>query len=616
MRMSRPFLAVALFCAGAALAQTVPTRVSFTGRMVDNGAPVQGNRDFVFKLYPTLMMGTAIWTETRNSVPVVDGSVNVDLGASTPLTDAIFDGQTLYLEVTVGTTVLSPRTPVVSVPYALRSGVSGQVGSLTPAQIQQRVTNGCGVGSAIQTINADGTVVCQAAGAANDAGVSTITNITAGAGLTGGGAIGNVTLAVAYGGSGGGNGSASTAARSDHVHTGVYLPLGPTLACMGTDKVVGLNSSGSVVCAPAVAPPYSALANGGLSLSGNQFSLGLCAAGQVLKSTGAGWTCLADANSGGTVTSITAGPGLTGGAISTSGTIGLAPTVQNWAGQPGCPGGQYMRTIAVDGTPTCVPDGNSGGTVTSVGAGAGLTGGPITGAGVLAVNFGSAPGTVTQGNDPRLLPPPSGAGRMLYDNGAAWVQLGTGTANNVLVGGPAPSWSSATGITSVGTLTSVNVSGTATVGSLAFAAAKTSYVTVHASAFHPIRSTEGYSTGGHCCGNDRSYVAAVGNNSGLAAPVSFPNGATPTTLTCRVLDSSAAFNVSVRLVEAVGSSAYCSSTSTGTSAAYQNLAAGCSLGPVDNSASAWWLSFQADGTCGPSCAIVSCTVTYTMTGLP
>jgi len=263
-----------------------------------------------------------------------------------------------------------------------------------------------------------------------------------------------------------------------------------------------------------------------------------------------------------------------------------------------------------------VADSNSGGTVTSVGAGAGLTGGPITSSGALAVNFGAAAGTVTQGNDPRLPPAPSGAGRMLYDNGSSWVQLGAGTANNVLVGGATPAWSSATGITSVGTLSSVNVSGTATVGSLAFAAAKTSYVTVQASAFHPIRSTEGYTTAQHCCGNDRAYVAAAGVTSGLAAPVSIPQGATPTTLTCRVWDSSATFNVSVRLVEAVGNSAYCSSTSTGTSASYQNLSAGCGLGAVDNTTSAWWLSFQADGSCGASCAIMSCTVTYTMTSLP
>ena len=87
--MTRRFLFVAsLSFATLASAQGVPTKLNFTARLVDAGAPVQGTRDFVFKLYPTVMLGTAVWTETRAAVPVVDGAVNVDLGASTPLTDA------------------------------------------------------------------------------------------------------------------------------------------------------------------------------------------------------------------------------------------------------------------------------------------------------------------------------------------------------------------------------------------------------------------------------------------------------------------------------------------------------------------------------------------------
>jgi hypothetical protein len=71
-------------------------------------------------------------------------------------------------------------------------------------------------------------------------------------------------------------------------------------------------------------------------------------------------------------------------------------TVQRRTVPPTCPSGQYLRSLAPDGTPTCAldVDTNSGGTVTSVTAGAGLTGGPITGAGTLAADFagtGSAP---------------------------------------------------------------------------------------------------------------------------------------------------------------------------------------------------------------------------------
>jgi hypothetical protein len=54
-----------------------------------------------------------------------------------------------------------------------------------------------------------------------------------------------------------------------------------------------------------------------------------CTSGQVPKSGGAGtWHCAADANSGGTVTSVGSGTGLTGGPITHSGTLALASGYQ------------------------------------------------------------------------------------------------------------------------------------------------------------------------------------------------------------------------------------------------------------------------------------------------
>ena len=325
--MTRRFLFVAsLSFATLASAQAVPTKLNFTARLVDAGAPVQGSRDFVFKLYPTMMLGTAIWTETRNAVPVVDGAVNLDLGASTPLTDAIFDGQTLYLEVTIGTTVLAPRTAVVSVPYALRSTVASRIGVLTEPEIQKRVTTGCATGSAIRAIAADGTVTCQAAAvtAATDGGVQGITGVYGGAGLTGGAATGDVNLAVSFSGSG----TATTVARGDHNHTGTYLPLGPVLACTGADKVVSINgTTGSVVCAPDTNTAYGFVSGGGLALNGsNQFSIAPCTSGQMLVAgVGGAWSCSAPATGVLSVSCVT--PIISSGGVNPSlslGTVGIS----------------------------------------------------------------------------------------------------------------------------------------------------------------------------------------------------------------------------------------------------------------------------------------------------
>jgi hypothetical protein len=63
-------------------------------------------------------------------------------------------------------------------------------------------------------------------------------------------------------------------------------------------------------------------------------------------------------------------------------------SVQRRTVAPTCSAGQYLRSLAPDGTPTCVTDATGGGTVTSVATGPGLTGGPVTGAGTLSIATG------------------------------------------------------------------------------------------------------------------------------------------------------------------------------------------------------------------------------------
>jgi hypothetical protein len=127
----------------------------------------------------------------------------------------------------------------------------------------------------------------------------------------------------------------------------------------------------------------------GLSVASN--GLITFASGQTFPGTGSG-----------TVTSVAAGTGLTGGTITKTGTIGIAtggitnamlatPSITVTAGS-GLSGG---GTVALGGTITLTNSApSSGGTVTSVAAGAGLSGGTITKTGTIGIAAGGVTNTM------------------------------------------------------------------------------------------------------------------------------------------------------------------------------------------------------------------------------
>ncbi len=90
---------------------------------------------------------------------------------------------------------------------------------------------------------------------------------------------------------------------------------------------------------------------------------------------------------GGTVSSITAGTGLTGGVITASGIIAADTAYLQRRVSSSCSTGSFITAIAADGSITCsTPSTGASGTVTNIATGTGLTGGPISTTGTITAD--------------------------------------------------------------------------------------------------------------------------------------------------------------------------------------------------------------------------------------
>ncbi len=116
MRSFLPLLLLAL----TTQASAVPLELTHQGRVLNaTGVPLNGPSPMTVAVYAASTGGSSLWTETFTSVDIEDGRYSLQL---TSLESADFDGSTRYLQVTVDGVIQLPRTPILSVPYAIRAG--------------------------------------------------------------------------------------------------------------------------------------------------------------------------------------------------------------------------------------------------------------------------------------------------------------------------------------------------------------------------------------------------------------------------------------------------------------------------------------------------------------
>ncbi len=122
---------VSVLSARQPLQAGAPGVMNYQGYLENSsGQPISGTVTLRFRIYDASSGGTNVWDETQAGVSVSNGFFNVLLGSVTPLTAAIFDSTTRYIQVSVDTgsgfTDL-PRQRLGSVPYAFQAEVAKSV---------------------------------------------------------------------------------------------------------------------------------------------------------------------------------------------------------------------------------------------------------------------------------------------------------------------------------------------------------------------------------------------------------------------------------------------------------------------------------------------------------
>ena len=296
---------------------------TYQGRLTDDGAPSNGSYELEFKLYDAASGGAqqpqptpvTIQFTGAQAVAVVNGlfTVQLDFGAGA------FPGAARYLEVGVrkvgdqAFTTLTPRQPISSTPYSIRSASAATASDFT-GSLAGDVT-GTQAATVVNSVGGQSAAnLASGAGAANSATDGNTAGTIVKRDASGNFSAGTITAAL--------NGNAASATTADSATTATTASA--VSASAGDSVVTAINASSSTVNAARL-PSTLATQNGSNTFSGTNtfstsptFSAGLSAGSQRVTNVAtptadsdAATKAYVDANSGGSATGA-AGGDLTG----------------------------------------------------------------------------------------------------------------------------------------------------------------------------------------------------------------------------------------------------------------------------------------------------------------
>jgi type VI protein secretion system component Hcp len=198
--------------------EAVPVQVPYSGQLAENGSLVNGAKSMTFHITDG---GSSVYYDSGLlAVQVANGAFSVVLGGTgtSTLDSSVFDGTPRFLRVTVEGIVLSPLQPVHFTPHSVHAITSGSASNASiAASVAANSITGASIadGSVPPTkLNTTGASADQFLGYDGAAAQWAFLTLNAGPGLSGGGSDWPQSLSVSFGG----DGLASTVARSDHNH--------------------------------------------------------------------------------------------------------------------------------------------------------------------------------------------------------------------------------------------------------------------------------------------------------------------------------------------------------------------------------------------------------------